>query len=234
MFFTPFRWIKTKWRNLKTRWNDEWINYSVSSFDMTVERIGGISAITFIGTLILGGIILGVNALNPIPLGIVYIQAFYMGFGIPNAVLLFSLVGITKYLERWKRRNGYGATWWSERKASKCLHFFRRAILWTFIFYITFALIMMLGTFGAFLFNPAFFIYVLTMKLLIIDLFWIPICVIMPLMSWSMLVFTKFKYYMRRHELIRIEERTDRSSGSMPEYADEDDILDCRLERLGI
>ena len=159
----------------------------------------------------------------------------WVGFTIftPATFIGFSLLAFHKfYLQKLDERD----RWWTYRRAEKWSKFLWRATLWTSVFFFVFLIIMATQPFYGYIFNPTFLPNVVAVKLLIGELFYYPACVLMPLTSWTNLFFTKFKYYLREGEEQRIRDRDtpDRNVGSMNDYADEDEIWDMKLARLGL
>ena len=181
--------------------------------------------------LVLIGVALGLGTLNAFPMFTVWLS--YVGFTIltPSACIGLSLLIVHKF---YLMKLDTDAQWWTYQKAEKFSQFMWRATIWTTISYLVVLLFWASAPLHASIFAASFLPNVVALKLLILDLFWIPMCLAMVASSWTNLFFTKFKYYLRMIEFERLENREARSLGSMGDWCDEDEILDHKLARMGL
>ena len=227
-----FRWIKSKWQAVKDKVTRDYHNTTVYNFTEFISNCGVVFG-TGAGLLniVIIGLSFGMVALNIFPMVAVWLS--YVGFCIltPSSFIGLTLLVIyATYL----RKLDNEIPWWTRRKAEKWSHVIWRMFLWTIILYCGFLLFWVSAPIHSSIFAASFLPNVVAAKLLILDLFWLPLCVFMPTLSWTNLCFTKFKYYLRMVEFERLENREARSTGSMGDWADEDEILDHKLARMGL
>ena len=222
-----FRWIKSKWQGFKDKVTRDFHNTTIYNFRefirelATVMNVGcGVSNICLMGLAAFVG-------------GSVGVWFSYVGFCILTPACFIGVaLAIWELLHL--RKLDTDAQWWTYQKAEKFSHALFRATLWTTVDYIIVLLFWVSAPLHASIFAASFLPNVVALKLLILDLFWIPMCLAMVASSWTNLFFTKFKYYLRMIEFERLENREARSLGSMGDWCDEDEILDHKLARMGL
>lgn len=225
----PFRFIKRKWQELGTRWAREWRESNLTRFQRTLERVN--SSLVLVG--IIGILLLGV----PIVWGtaVFSISAAFVAKCVcfPMIVIgLVSQVGINKfYLDNIHRDT---TVFWDDTRVNRFYVFCGKVTFWMAVAYIVMVIFWISSFFWSTIFIPPALTYMIALKLMVMDMYWFPVCIGMVFASWFRLYINKFRLFILHEDIRRMENRYDRESGSMVEDVTEDELIDYRLQRMGL
>jgi len=224
------RWIKSKWNAFKDIFVSAFRNITVHNFRESIYSMGFVFG-TCVGLLNMSVMALSFGLQTWLPMVAVWLS--YVGACILTPC---ALIGLTFLILHWfyLKKLDDTVSWWTVNKVTNVSHFLTRTTLWSTIFYVIFLVFWASAPFHGYIFIASFLPNLVAVKSLILDMFWIPLCIIMPTAIWLNLFFIKFKWHMRHEELERIINREDRSTGSMGDWANDDEILDHKLARMGL
>ena len=229
-----FRWLGTPWRAVKSKWCDEWTHYSIIDFKNFTDNVGGALCGVALLSVAVSCIIALISLVAPIPVILTWLQYYLLTIMLPSMVMLMGCIALTKHISWWRNNHNSHAVYWNEHRVKKYKHFFKRAMVWSWVFYVTGIVLLSMSAWGPFVFTASFWPNMFAVRLLFYDIVWFPTCLFMIFSSWMHLCFTRYTLHLSRMELDRLYARQDRNTGSMPDNVDEDDIWEYKLERLGL
>lgn len=237
-------WIKRKFvackdfvlNPINRKLSRDWELLDLTYVDNFIERIGVVGVLIFYATLILCLLTGVASYAGALPVVVVWMKYFVYCIGIPNFGILLGLVGASKYVTKYKRLHGWDAVYWTGRRTEKFGGVLLRLMIWTLALYVTILVIMAIGHFAPVIFIGEFMYFVSALGAWAYGELFLYGAWSVAFIPWVNMFFQIFKRRIDTAERIAMmnRERQSSSRGSMVDWADEDDILDCRLERLGL
>lgn len=221
--------IGRKCTDLKNRWLHDWRDTSVYNFG---EFISNLASVLFWGSVIVNLL----SSFTAMGIGTVVAQV-WVGYVLCTLVLPSFFIGLVLFLwyHFYLRGLDNDVKWWTSAKARKWSHLFARITVYLFVAYVLGLVLVLLSMYSGTLFIPAVAINVVALKNLLIGLYWLPVCLLMPLASWTGMTLKKFELDLTRYENHILRSRDDNVyRGSMSDWSNDDELLDYKLERLGL
>jgi hypothetical protein len=237
-------WIKRKFvackdavlNPINRKLSRDWELLSLTYVDHFIENMGVLHVLMFYATVVagcVGGLFVATNAF---PMVAVWLGYFTLCIGLPNFLILLGLVGVSKYISNYKRRHGWDAVFWTGRRTEKVGDVLVRLMAYTLALYVIILAVMAVGHFAPVIFVGEFMYFVSALGAWAYGELFLYGAWSVAFIPWVNMFFQIFKLRIDTAERIAMmnRERPSTNRGSMVDWADEDDILDCRLERLGL
>jgi hypothetical protein len=221
--------IGRKWQELGARWTREWRNSSINSFR---NQLDGINK-----SLVLTSVFLGVALLIPIIFGNIAfsVAGLFVAHWIcvPMSVMGFVLqLGIVNYYLDTVHRDTF--VFWDDTRVNRFYTFCGKVTFWMAVAYFVMVMFWISSFFWSTIFISPLLINMIALKLMVMDMYWFPVCIGMVFASWFRLYINKFRLFLLDEDIRRMQNQYDRNTDSMQEDITEDELIDYKLQRMGL
>jgi hypothetical protein len=225
----PIRFIKRKWQELGFRWTREWRTTTIDSFQGSLELLNT--------SLVMVGLIGGLTLIVPIMWGTIpfSVAGLFVAHWIclPTAITGFVLqLGLNKgYLDRVRRHTN---VYWNDTRVDRLKYVLTRLTIWMTVLYLSMFLFWLSSPLWSSIFIGSLLTDLIAVKMLLVGVFWIPVCLMQVFVTSLNMWVAKFRVFILREDIREIENRYDRQSDSMQDDVTDDELLDYKLQRMGL
>lgn len=229
-----FRWIKEKYNDLKERWIWEWVDLTPNRFRHKIDNIIEKLMICIIVTLFASSLQSLALKLTGVPYAIYFFLYPVATIIIPLLVMTICMMWLAIYVGKFRSYlDDRVITYWTSSRVDRLRHYFDFTN--KTLYYITFFLfgLILFPFIGELMPNINVLHASMSMGYMAIDLI-LPLCIIQVPLGIIVHCISRWYRGLMLEEMRRVYERQDRTTGSMPDNASEDEILDMKLSRMGL